>query len=155
MMSSVRKAVLASVAAIIIAGIASCTEGDDASEDSAATIPSPSRPEAATIVVDDLASFMHALESSGLKARQVKPVPGWEPIFGVRGHLVSIEGNRVTAFEYETAKAAERLQASVSKDGGRSWGRHHRLVLPPLLSVHDVEHERRSRHVDADPQRAR
>jgi hypothetical protein len=117
MMSSVRKAVLASVAAIIIAGIASCTEGDDASEDSAATIPSPSRPEAATIVVDDLASFMHALESSGLKARQVKPVPGWEPTFGVRGHLVSIEGNRVTAFEYETAKAAERLQASVSKDG--------------------------------------
>ncbi|MET1010996.1 MAG: hypothetical protein ABWY83_01325 [Actinomycetota bacterium] len=67
--------------------------------------------------MDDLASFMHALESSGLKARQVKPVPGWEPIFGVRGHLVSIEGDRVTAFEYETAKAAERLQSSVSKDG--------------------------------------
>lgn len=44
-------------------------------------------------------------------------MPGWEPSFGVRGHLVSIERNRVTAFEYKTAKAAEKLQLSVSKDG--------------------------------------
>lgn len=93
---------------MMMAGIASCTDGGDASGDTAATSPSPSLPEAPTIIVDNLASFMDALESSGLKARRVKPVPDWEPIFGVRGQLVSIEGNRVTAFEYETAKAAER-----------------------------------------------
>jgi hypothetical protein len=100
-----------------------------------ASIPTPS--DRAT----DYASLAAALEADGHKFR-VRRDTGLENIFCVPGRTVSIDGDRVLAFEYSTRSAFEKLRSSVNKRGDMigstiiDWGPPHLYGSGRLVVVY-------------------
>jgi hypothetical protein len=112
------KILLAIVSAVVL--VSSCTDTKEQSPSPAtpagsnagtAPFPTPSD-QAAT----DYASLADALEAEGHKLR-VRRHTGLEEIFGVPGRTVSIDGDRVLAFEYPSRSAFEKLRSSVNRRG--------------------------------------
>ena len=122
---------------------ASCTGGplDGASPETTTSANGPSPTHVSTPQVTDLASFADGLEAVGYSVT-VGGRTGLEAIFGVRGHVVRIDGSQVLAFEYPTESAFEDLKASVSKDGEMvgsaivEWSRPHLYGSGTLIVVY-------------------
>ena len=94
---------------------ASCTRSTDAPFPSAPTETAPSA-SGALHPVNDLASFVAALEADD-HVVDIRGKTGLEHVFGGRGRSVAIDGNKVMAFEYESAAAVSKLRTTVHGPG--------------------------------------
>jgi hypothetical protein len=137
------KVVLIVASAVVLA--ASCTGTNEGSpspssspETSLGTAPSGTPTARA---VTDYASFAEGLEAAGNTLR-VQRHTGLEEIFGVPGRTVSLDGNRVLAFEYPTRSAFEKLRSSVNNGGDEvgsaiiDWGPPHLYGAGRLVVVY-------------------
>jgi len=66
--------------------------------------------------VEDQASFVTALETSGATVETSEPVT--QPFFSPEGSLIKVNSADVQVFEYETPEAMENEASQVAPDGG-------------------------------------
>lgn len=133
----------ACVSLIVAVTLAACTGNPSTPTPYAPSVTGPS-PTNQPLAVTDLDSFVNGLELAGHEVRVERHQAGVgeNDIFGVRGHNVSFDGARVMAFEYQTERAAQRLQQSVNKDGDMigswiiDWGGQHLYRRGTLIVVY-------------------
>ena len=100
---------------LILLVASSCTRSTEAPPSSAPAQTNPSASQALQ-PVNDLASFVAALEAED-HAIRVRGKTGFEHVFGGRGRSVAIDGTKVMAFEYESAAAVSKLLSTVHGPG--------------------------------------
>ena len=63
----------------------------------------------------DLQMFIAQLQEAGAEVMLEGPIPG--PVFLAGGHILTVNGHRVSAYVYESAQEARGAAAGISPDG--------------------------------------
>src|SRR5215210_3677405 len=81
-----------------------------------APIASAANPSPESLMAEDEASLVAALQAAGATVETGEPIT--QPFFSPEGNSIKVNGADVQVFEYESAEAMENEAAQVAPDGG-------------------------------------